>query len=142
MAKSDSWENSILALLFTATALANVADNAASAPTTSIFYSLHTADPLDAGDQSTSEAVYGSYARQGVTRSGAGHTVTANSVSPDANIDFPEATSGSETETHFIAGKLVTTAGVSFYHGTVTPNIVVVTGVTPRLTTATAITES
>lgn len=141
MSKSNALETDLLELLFNATAIANVADNAATAPITSVFASLHTSDPGEAGTQVTNEATYTSYARIGVIRTSGGWTITGNSVSPLADIDFPEATGGSETITHFGVGSLLTTAGVLWYSGTVTPNIVVSTGVTPRLTTASTITE-
>lgn len=141
MSKSNSLENSILLLLFNATAIANVADNAASAPLTNLYVSLHTADPGEAGSQTTNEIAYTSYARVAVARSGSGWTVTANSVSPAAAITFPAGTGGSGTATHFGVGTASSGAGVLWYKGTVTPNIVTGNGVTPQLTTATAITE-
>ena len=141
MSKTNNWENSILALLFNATPVANVADNAASSPLTNLFVSLHTSDPGEAGTQTTNETSYTSYARVAVARTGSGWTVTANSVSPVANIDFNPATGGTATISHFGVGSLVSGAGVLYYKGTVSPNISVSTGVTPRLTTASAITE-
>lgn len=141
MSKSNTLENSFLLLLFNATLFANVAINATSSPITNLEVSLHTADPGEAGDQTTSEAAYTSYARVAVARSGVGWTVTANSVSPAANIDFPAGTGGSGTVTHFGIGTDHTGAGRLLYSGTVTPNIVTGNGVTPRLTTASAITE-
>jgi hypothetical protein len=141
MSKADTWENEILRLLFNATAIANVADNAASSPITNLHVSLHTADPGEAGTQSTSETTYTSYARVAVARSGSGWTVTANSVSPAANIDFPQCTGGTATITHFGVGTAASGTGKLLYKGTVTPNISVSNGVTPRLTTSTAITE-
>ena len=141
MSKTNNWENSILTLLFNATATANVADNAAASPLTNLYVSLHTADPGEAGDQTTNECAYTSYARAAVARSGSGWTVTNNSVSPAANIDFPAASGGSETATHFGVGSLTSGAGVLYYKGAISPNIVISSGVTPRLTTSTAITE-
>lgn len=141
MSKSNTMENDMLKLFFNATAIAAVADNAASSPITNVHASLHTADPGETGDQSTSEATYTSYGRVAVARTSGGWTVTANSVSPVSAISFPAGTGGSGTVTHFGVGKLLTTAGVLWYSGTVTPNIVTGNGVTPQLTTATAITE-
>lgn len=141
MSKSDSWENSLLKLLFNATAVANIADNAASGPLTNLYVSLHTADPGEAGTQNTSEITYTSYARVAVARTTGGWTVTANSVSPVANISFPAGTGGSGTATHFGIGTLVSGAGVLLYSGTITPNIVCGNGVTPVLTTASTVTE-
>lgn len=141
MSKSNSLENALLLLLFNATLFANVAINATSSPITNIEVSLHTADPGEAGDQTTSESVYTSYARVAVARTSGGWTITANSVSPVANIDFPAGTGGSGTATYAGVGSSHTGAGVLWYSGTVTPNIVTGNGVTPRLTTASAITE-
>lgn len=141
MSKSDVYENSLLLLIFNATLFANVAINATSSPITSIFVALHTADPGETGDQTTSEITYTSYARVGVLRTSGGWTVTANSVSPVATITFPAGTGGAGTATYFSVGTLTSGAGVRFYSGTVTPNIVTGNGITPSLSTATAITE-
>ena len=141
MSKGDQWENDILKLLFNATPIANIADNAASSPLTNLYVSLHTADPGETGSQTTSETAYGSYARQPVARTSGGWTVTNNSVSPAANVDFPQCTSSTATITHFEVGSLVSGTGKLLYSGTVSPNISVSTGVIPRLTTASAITE-
>jgi len=141
MSKGDTTENNFLKLLYNATAWANVADNAASAPITNISVALHTADPGESGTQSTSETTYTSYTRVNVARTTGGWTVTANSVSPVANIDFPAGTGGSGTVTHFSTGKTGGGATDIYHSGTVTPNIVTGNGVTPRLTTATTITE-
>lgn len=141
MSKANTFENDLLKLIFTATAMANIADNASSSPLTNLYVSLHTADPGEAGDQTTNEIAYTSYARVAVARTAGGFTVTANSVSPAANVDFPAGTGGSGTATHFGIGTASSGAGKLLYSGTVTPNIVTGNGVTPRLTTATAITE-
>jgi hypothetical protein len=66
--------------------------------------------------------------------------VSSGSVSPVSNIDFPAGTGGSGTVTHFSTGKTGGGAAAILFSGTVTPNIVTGNGVTPRLTTATAIT--
>lgn len=141
MSKGNTFENDLVKLIFQATAIANIADNAASSPLTNLYVSLHTADPGEAGDQTTNETGYTSYARVAVARTSGGWTVTANSVSPAANIDFPACTGSTATITHFGVGTASSGAGKLLYSGTVTPNISVSTGVTPRLTTATAITE-
>jgi len=139
MSKTNAFENSILALIFNATAIADVAENDTSSPATTLTVSLHTADPGEAGDMTTNEATYPSYARVTVNRNSGGWTVTGNSVSPTANIDFPTATGGSETITHVGIGSGVTDN--LMYKGALTPTIAVSNGVTPRVTTASTITE-
>jgi hypothetical protein len=142
MSKGNTFENDWLKLIFQATAIANIADNAASAPLTNLYVSLHTADPGEAGDQTTSEAAYTGYARVAVARTSGGWTVTANSVSPAANIDFGACTaSAGGPITHFAVGTASSGTGKLLYSGTVTPNVTMAVGVTPRLTTASAITE-
>lgn len=144
MSKSNSLENSLLLLLFNATGITALADNAGSGPLTNLYVSLHTSDPGEAGDQTTNEISYTGYARVAVARTSGGWTVTANSVSPVGAITFPISTGGAGgTVTHFGIGKVILAsgAGVLYYSGTVTPNVVVSSGVTPSLTTATAITE-
>jgi len=142
MSKSNFLENAILNLIFNATAIANIADNAAASPLTNLFWALHTADPGDAGTQATSEATYTSYARVSVARTTGGMTAsTTGSTSPVANIDFPACTGGSSTITHASVGIASLGATSMLYSGTVTPNISVSNGVTPRLTTASTITE-
>ena len=82
MSKGDTFENDLLKLIFNATAIANIADNAASAPLTNLYISLHTSDPGEAGGQTTNEIAYTSYARVAVARTSGGFVVTNNSVSP------------------------------------------------------------
>jgi hypothetical protein len=141
VSKSNALENALLLLMFNATTFANVAVNATSSPITNIYPSLHTADPGETGDQTTSEVTYTSYARVAVARTSGGWAVTNNSVSPVAAITFPAGTGGSGTATHFGIGSAASGAGVLWYKGTVTPNIVTGNGVQPILSTATAITE-
>ena len=72
MSKGDTFENDLLKLIFQAVAIANLADNAATGPLTNLYVSLHTADPGEAGNQSTSEATYTGYARVAVARTAGG----------------------------------------------------------------------
>lgn len=142
MSKGNTFENDLLKLIFNATAIANVADNASASPLTNISVALHTADPGEGGDMTTSETAYGSYVRVSVLRTTGGWTASSSgSTSPVANIDFAQCTSLTATITHASCGPTGGGATKIFYSGTVTPNISVSTGVTPRLTTASTITE-
>lgn len=141
MSKSNAAENAILLLIYNATAWADIAQDDGSSPATNIHVAGHTSDPGEAGTGSTNEIAYTSYARVAVARSGSGWTVTNNSVSPAAAITFPAGTGGSGTMTHFSTTIGSSGATVIIHSGTVTPNIVCGSGVTPQLTTSTAITE-
>jgi hypothetical protein len=140
--KGNTWINDFLKLALNATAIANIADNAASSPLTNLYVSLHTADPGAGGSQTTSEAAYTSYARVAVARTTGGWSVSGQSATPVAAITFPAGTGGSGTVTHFAVGTVIAAAGKILWSGTVNPNIVTGNGVTPELTTSTTITEA
>lgn len=143
MGKGNTFSNDMVKLIFNATAIANIADNAASAPLTNLYVSLHTANPGAAGTQATSEAAYTSYARVAVARTTGGWTAASSqTTSPVSAITFPTATGGSETETFFGVGVASSGATKLLYSGAVSPTIAVSSGVIPQLTTATTVTES
>ena len=142
MSKSDTFENDLLKLIFNGTAIANLADNAAGAPLTNLYLSLHTADPGDAGNQSTSEVAYIGYARVAVLRTSAGWIITTNSVSPVASIEFPEKTGAADgIATYASVGTTATGTGKILYSGALSPTIAYANGVTPRIKTTSTITE-
>jgi hypothetical protein len=141
MSKSNTFEYDLLKLIFNAVAIANIADNAASSPLTNLYLSLHTADPGEAGVQTTNECAYTSYARVAIVRTSSGWTVTGSSVSPVSDIVFPTCTGGIEIATHAAIGTAVSGAGKILYNGTVTPNISISTGSPPRLPTTSTISE-
>jgi len=84
MSKSNAFEAAFLDLLFLNTDIANIGDAAGlqnSAAAGSLYLSLHTADPGEAGTQSTSEVAYTGYARVAVARSGAGFSRSGSALS-------------------------------------------------------------
>jgi len=145
MAKSNTYENELLLHIFNNDAISGVGDGTglpAAGTAGSLFVSLHTSSPGEAGNQTTNETAYTGYARVGVARSGSGWTVTANSVSPAANVDFDECTaSPGGAITHFGIGTASTSTGKLLYYGPITPNITMATGVIPRIKTTSTITE-
>lgn len=145
MSKSDTWENGLLLLLFNNTAFAGVGDTNGLQPSAtagSLYVSLHTADPGEAGNQSTNEISYTGYARVAVARSSGGWTVTGNSVSPAATVSFPRSTGGTGgTVTHVGIGTAASGAGKLLYSGAVNPTVAVANGVLPEIGTGTTITE-
>jgi hypothetical protein len=140
--KATTFENSLLQLIFNGVGISNIADNTATSPITNLYISLHTADPGAGGNQSTSEATYTGYTRVAVARTTSGWVVTGNSVSPAATISFPQATGGSETETYFAVGTASSGAGEILYRGPLSPSVSISAGVTPQMSTSTAITEN
>lgn len=131
MSKGNTFENDLLLLIFNATAIANIADNAGTSPLTNLYVSLHTGDVGEAGDQTTSECTYTSYARVAVARSGSGWTVSANAVSNAAAVTFPAATGGSETASHFAVGTAASGTGKVLYKGALSAGLAISAGITP-----------
>lgn len=141
MSKSDVFENQLLQLIFNGTAIPNLAQNGVS-PLTQLFVALHTADPGEAGNQSTSEVNYTGYARVGVARTAGGWVVTGNSVRPASNIEFGEMTAGTAgTATHASIGTAASGAGTILYRGALTPPVAFNIGVIPRIRNTSTITE-
>lgn len=135
MSKSNLFETDLLELVFNTTAMTELDT------ITQLWLALMTADPAETGTMTTNETTYTSYSRVTTPRTSTAWTVSGNSVSPAANISFPAATGGSGTITHACIGSASSGAGKIFYKGTVTPNISVSSGVTPQLTTGSAVTE-
>jgi hypothetical protein len=135
MSMTNAAEANLLNLLFLNTDWANIGDAAGlqnSATAGSFYISLHTADPGEAGNQSTSEASYTSYARVAVARTGAGWTLTAQTVSNTALVQFPQCTGGSSTVTYFGIGTDSTGAGNLLMSGSLASALSVSNGIQPQ----------
>ena len=100
MPKSTATCNSIVNLMYRATAWANVADNAASSPLTNTYVALHTAD-LTAGtnSQAQNETAYTDYARQAVARSTGWDAASGGATQNAATISFPQCGASGATLT-------------------------------------------
>ena len=144
MSKSNALETAFLEHLFQNANIANVGDATGLRGSTTagqLFFSLHTADPGEAGDQTTNEIGYTSYARVGVARNNSAWTVTGNAVALAADVTFPAGTGGSGTATHWGLGTASSGAGVLLYKGAISPSVVSGSGVTPELIAGTVVTE-
>ena len=130
---TNTFENDVMLLLFNNTNIANLGDATGVQGSTgagNIYVALFTA-VTDGEAGTVTEATFGGYARQAVARaSGAGGwTVTGNQAENFSAITFPEATSGSETVTHFGLYDSLTT-GTLLGWSTLTTSRAVSTGVT------------
>lgn len=110
MSKGNTTENDILQHIFHAVALSWAAN-------TNLYLALHTADPGEAGSQTTSEATYTSYARVTVARDATGWDVVGNQASNDDLLQFPQCTGGTNTITHISIGTASSGAGQIIYSG-------------------------
>lgn len=133
MSKSNAYETAILALIFNATAFADLAQDDGSSPATNLYVSLHTADPGEAGTQSTNETAYTNYVRVAVARTAGGWTVASGTVTNVAAVLFAACGVTGATITHFGIGVSSAGAGVLLYKAAITAgSLVVTTGVAPE----------
>ena len=135
MSKSNAAETAFLTLVFNNTDWANIGDAGGlqnSAAAGSLYVALHTGDPGDAGNASTSECAYGAYARQAVARSGAGWTVSGDTVSNAALIQFPQCSSGSETITYVSITTAVSGTSDILWSGALSASLAVSSGIQPQ----------
>lgn len=118
--KGNTFENELLLLIFNNVDIALIGDAGGlqnSAAAGSLYVALHTADPGEAGDQTTSEIAYTGYARAAIARSGAGWTVSGNQVSNAALFNLGPCTAGSDTATHWSIGVAASGASKILYRG-------------------------
>jgi hypothetical protein len=144
MAKSTSACNSILALIFNATAWADIAQNDGSGPLTDLYISLHTDTPGVGGSQETNEATYGDYARIPVVRTTSGWEIpAAGSTSNAAIITFDECASSTNIISYVAIGTALSGAGLVLYAGALSSPRTVSTGIQPQFNQNTlVVTES
>src|SRR5262252_8396076 len=104
MSIANATEDAILKLVYQAVTWTGYAINATATVQSNVGISLHSADPGEAGDASTSEITYTSYTRVNVTRTTGGWTASATgTIQPVANIDFPQGTGVTTPTASFFA---------------------------------------
>ena len=89
MPKSTPTCNSIVNLMYRATAWANVADNAGTGPFINVYVSMHTANLTAATNtQTENETAYTNYARQAVARSTGWDAASGGATANSATISL------------------------------------------------------
>lgn len=132
MPKSTTFSNDLAALIFNATAIANIADNAASSPLTSLYLSLHTASPGIGGSQLTNETAYTNYVRVAVTRNSSGWTVSGGAATLNALTQFAQCGVTGATVTHVAIGTASSGSGKVLYAGSLTASRSISDGIQPQ----------
>ena len=126
MSKSNATETDVLNEFFNAVALPWNA-------ITDLYVALHTADPGEAGNQTTNEATYTSYARVAVARTGVGWTVSGNTAENAALFQFPQCTGGTNTITYVSIGTVASPgAGQILYSGALNSPLAVANLIQPQ----------
>jgi hypothetical protein len=135
MSMTNAAEAALLDLLFLNVDWANVGDAGGlqnSATAGSFHISLHTADPGEAGSQTTSEVAYTGYARVAVARTAGGWTRSVSTISNTALVQFGQCTGGTATATHFGIGTDSTGAGNLLLKGALNASLSISNGIQPQ----------
>lgn len=132
----DDFENKLALLLFNNTGIANIGDATGlpgSAGAGSTQLSLHTVALSDTtADLTVNEVAYTGYARPTQARSGAGWTVSGDTASNAALIQFGEMTAGGpDTVVHLGIG-LLATGDVIRLHADLNADLVINNGINPQ----------
>lgn len=135
MSKSNVFETDLLKLVFQNIDITTIGDAGGlrgSAVAGSLYISLHTADPGEAGTQTTSEATYTGYARVALVRTTGDWSVSGNTASNINAITFVICSGGTNTITHFGVGVTSSGAGKLLYSGALLNPLSVSNGITPN----------
>lgn len=120
MGATNAFEAKILELWLDNVGAADIGDATGLRGSTSagnIYCSLHTADPGETGDQTTSESTYTNYARVAIAR-GTAWTTSGGASENAAVITFPTCGATGSTITHFGLGFAASAAGSRDFNGT------------------------
>lgn len=144
MPKSTATCNSILALIFNATAWADIAQNDGSGPLTDLYLSLHTSNPGVGNSQTTNETAYTNYVRIAVPRTTSGWDIPSSGATANAALaQFAQCGVTGATITHVAIGTASSGAGTVLYAGALSSSLAVANGIQPQFATgALTVTET
>lgn len=135
MSMSNTTETAMLNLIFNNTNFANVGDATGLRGSTtagSLYVSLHSADPGEAGTQTSNEVAYTNYARVAVARSAGGWTVSGNTANNTALIQFPQCGASGATATYVGVGTDPSGAGTLLFSGQLSSSLTIANLITPQ----------
>jgi parallel beta-helix repeat protein len=127
MSASNTTENDLALYIFDSTA-PSWASNA------NFFVRLHSSDPGEAGTAVTNEISYTGYDGVSVSRT-TGFTVSGNTASNAALLQFPLCSGGSATATHFSICTTQNGAGQIIVKGALSASLSISSGIQPQFNT-------
>jgi hypothetical protein len=132
MPKSTTFANDLLALILNATPIADFAQDDGSSPATSVYLSLHTANPGVGGSQTTNETSYTNYVRLAIARTSGGWTIASAVAQNAALAQFAQCGATGATITHVAVGKASAGAGLVLWAGALNASLVVANLIQPQ----------
>lgn len=127
MSASNTTENDLCLYIFDSTA-------PGWASNSDFYIRLHSADPTDAGTAISSEISYTGYDGVAVSRT-TGFSISGNTASNAALIQFPLCSGGSATATHFSVSTTQNGAGQIIVSGALTSSLSISNGIQPQFNT-------
>lgn len=124
MSASNTTENDLSLYIFDSTA-------PAWASNSDFYIRLHSADPGEAGTAITNEISYTGYDGVAVSRT-TGFSVSGNTSSNAALVQFPLCTGGSATATYFSVCTTQNGAGQIIVSGALTASLAISNGIQPQ----------
>jgi hypothetical protein len=98
-----------------------------------LYLSLHTADPLDSGDQTSFEATYTGYARAVVPKDSDGWDISGNQASNKNLVQFVQCAGGGDELTHVAIGTVAKPGtGQILYSGALNDHLIVSNLIQPQ----------
>lgn len=136
--KSNAAENDLMLLEFNNVNWANVGDAVGLRGSTtagSFFVNIHTADPGETGDQTTSKIAYTNYLGYvPVARTSGGWTVSGTAPTQAVNVGavtFEACGASGATAAYFTVGRSSSSTGEIVYSGALTAPLIINAGITP-----------
>lgn len=127
MSASNTTENDLALYIFDSTAPSWAAAG-------SFYVRLHSSDPGEAGTAVTNEISYTGYDGVTVSRT-TGFTVSGNTASNAALVQFPLCSGGTATATHFSICTTQNGAGQIIVSGALTSSLSISNGIQPQFNT-------
>lgn len=124
MSASNTTENDIAAYIFDSTAPAWASNG-------SFYVRLHSSNPDEAGTAVTNEISYTGYDGVAISRT-TGFTISGNTASNAALVQFPLCTGSSATATHFSICTTQNGAGQIIVSGALTSSLAISNGIQPQ----------
>lgn len=132
MSATNATETALLALIFNATTWNGFAENDTTSPNTQYYISLHTSNPGEGGSQNTGETAYTGYARIAVARTSGGWTVSGDTATNVADIEFGLCTASPGSDLTYVGiGTDVSGAGTLLFSDPLTSSVIMQIGATP-----------
>lgn len=127
MSASNTTENDLALYVFDSTA-------PSWATNTDFYVRLHSSDPGEAGTAITNEIAYTSYDGVAVSRT-TGFSVSGNTASNAALVQFPTCTGSTATATYFSICTTQNGAGQIIVSGALTSSLSISNGIQPQFNT-------